>query len=52
MSVVRSIVLGSALALGLVVAAPRAARADVVRPIHFPVDGDGTDTIGVFRARP
>jgi len=52
MSVVRSIVLGFAIALGLVVAAPHAAHADVVRPIHFPVDGpvSYTDTFGAPRA--
>jgi hypothetical protein len=52
MSVVRSIVLGSALALGFVVAAPHVAQADVVRPIHFPVDGpvSYTDTFGAPRA--
>ena len=52
MSVVRRIVLGSTIALGLVVAAPHAAQADAVRPIHFPVDGpvSYTDTFGAPRA--
>ena len=52
MPVVRSIVLCLAVAAGLVVAAPQAAQADAVRPIHFPVDGpvSYTDSFGAPRA--